>query len=143
MTPARTSRGHPRSPPGQPSPAPSSLCSPGAPPPKAEGAPGREQPRALTTVLQGDGSLAGSANVNQNGTVRALRLPWINTPCPQIYTLQIKSNTDAANKEWGKYLLFRRSVVSSPLRPHGLQHTGLPCPSQSPRACSNSCPLSR
>ena len=27
--------------------------------------------------------------------------------------------------------------------PHGLQHTRLPCPSPSPRACSNSCPLSR
>ena len=26
---------------------------------------------------------------------------------------------------------------------HGLQHTRLPCPSPSPRACSNSCPLSR
>ena len=25
---------------------------------------------------------------------------------------------------------------------HGLQHTRLPCSSQSPRACSNSCPLS-
>ena len=28
------------------------------------------------------------------------------------------------------------------LRPHGLQHARLPCPSPSPRACSNSCPLS-
>ena len=27
--------------------------------------------------------------------------------------------------------------------PHGLQHTRLPCPSPSPRAGSNSCPLSR
>ena len=27
--------------------------------------------------------------------------------------------------------------------PHGLQHTRLPCPSPSPRACSNSCPLSQ
>ena len=27
------------------------------------------------------------------------------------------------------------------LWPHGLQHTRLPCPSTSPRACSNSCPL--
>ena len=27
------------------------------------------------------------------------------------------------------------------LRPHGLQHVRLPCPSPSPRACSNSCPL--
>ena len=29
-----------------------------------------------------------------------------------------------------------------PLRPHGLQHTRLPCPSLSPRVCSNPCPLS-
>ena len=29
------------------------------------------------------------------------------------------------------------------LQPHGLQHTRLPCPSPSPRACSNSHPLSR
>ena len=28
------------------------------------------------------------------------------------------------------------------LRPHGLQHARLPCPSPSLRACSNSCPLS-
>ena len=28
------------------------------------------------------------------------------------------------------------------LRPHGLQHTRLPCPSPTPRACSNTCPLS-
>ena len=27
------------------------------------------------------------------------------------------------------------------LQPHGLQHTRLPCPSLSPRLCSNSCPL--
>ena len=26
-------------------------------------------------------------------------------------------------------------------QPHGLQHTRLPCPSPSPRVCSNSCPL--
>ena len=35
------------------------------------------------------------------------------------------------------------SVVSDSLGPHGLQHARLPCPSPSPRACSNSCPLSR
>ena len=29
------------------------------------------------------------------------------------------------------------------LWPNGLQHTRLPCPSPTPRACSNSCPLSR
>ena len=35
------------------------------------------------------------------------------------------------------------SVVSNTLWPHGLQHTRLPCPSPIPRACPNSCPLSR
>ena len=39
-------------------------------------------------------------------------------------------------------MLFSRSVVSDSLQPHGLQHPRLPCPSLSPRACSNSCPLS-
>ena len=38
---------------------------------------------------------------------------------------------------------FSRSVMSDPLRPHRLQHARLPCPSRSPGACSNSCPLSR
>ena len=36
---------------------------------------------------------------------------------------------------------FSRSVVSNSLRPHGLEHTRLPCPSPTPRACSNSHPL--
>ena len=36
--------------------------------------------------------------------------------------------------------LFSCSVVSDSLRPHGLQHARLPCPSLSSGACSNSCP---
>ena len=38
---------------------------------------------------------------------------------------------------------FSHSVVSDTLRPHRLQHARLPCPSLSPGACSNSCPLSQ
>ena len=38
---------------------------------------------------------------------------------------------------------FSRSVVSDSLHPHGLQHARLPCPSPTPRACSNSCPSSQ
>ena len=40
-------------------------------------------------------------------------------------------------------LLFSRSVVSNFLWRYGLQHARLPCLSQSPGACSNSCPLSQ
>ena len=36
-----------------------------------------------------------------------------------------------------------RSVMSSSLRPHGLQHTRPPCPSPTPGVYSNLCPLSR
>ena len=38
---------------------------------------------------------------------------------------------------------FSRSVVSDSLRPHGLEHARPPCPSPTPRACSNSCPSSQ
>ena len=37
---------------------------------------------------------------------------------------------------------FSLSVMSDSLRPRGLQHARLPCPSSTPRACSNSCPSS-
>ena len=37
---------------------------------------------------------------------------------------------------------FGRSVVSDSLRPHGQQHTRLPCSSPTPRTYSVSCPLS-
>ena len=37
---------------------------------------------------------------------------------------------------------FSHSVVSDFLRPHGLQHARLPCPSPTPGAYSNSCPAS-
>ena len=45
-------------------------------------------------------------------------------------------------KPWRNFLLFSCSVVSNSLQLHGLQHARLPCPSLSPRVCSNSCPLS-
>ena len=46
----------------------------------------------------------------------------------------------AANREQPQ---LSRSVVSDSLRSRGPQHTRPPCPSPTPRACSNPCPLSR
>ena len=40
-------------------------------------------------------------------------------------------------------LLFSCPVISNSLQPRGLQHARPPCPSPSPRACSNSCPSSQ
>ena len=50
---------------------------------------------------------------------------------------------DSDNKE--KMEVQFSSVAQSclTLRPHGLQHASLPCPSPTPGACSNSCPSSR
>ena len=43
---------------------------------------------------------------------------------------------------WPKMLLlFSHQITSDSLWPHGLQPTRLPCPSLSPKVCSNSCPL--
>ena len=55
-------------------------------------------------------------------------------------------NVNCISGDWifnSSLLSFSCSVVSNPLRPHGLQHTRLPCCSRSPGVCSNSCPLSR
>ena len=41
------------------------------------------------------------------------------------------------------WVQFSHSVVSNSLQPHGLQHAGPPCPSPTPGACSNSCPLNQ
>ena len=55
---------------------------------------------------------------------------------PSVASLQhIQENTPNLN--------FNCSVVSESLRPRGLQHTRLPCPSPTPRARSNSCPSSQ
>ena len=42
-----------------------------------------------------------------------------------------------------EWMLFSCSVVSGVLRHHRLQHARLPCPSPSPKTCSNSHPLSQ
>ena len=45
--------------------------------------------------------------------------------------------------EWGRLSQFSCSVMSNSLRPHRLRHARLPCPLPTPRACSDSGPLSQ
>ena len=56
--------------------------------------------------------------------------------------LDMTKHTQAVS--WG-FFQFSSVVQLCPTvcDPHGLQHARLPCPSPTPRACSNSCPLSR
>ena len=56
-----------------------------------------------------------------------------------VIKLKYKSNSPTLKTS----VQFCHLVVSESLRPHGLQHVRLPCPSPTPRAHSNSCPLSQ
>ena len=54
-----------------------------------------------------------------------------------------KKSISLARSCWCKIIFhFSHSVISSFLRPHGLQHARLPCPSPIPQAYSDSCPSS-
>ena len=77
-------------------------------------------------------------------------------PCPQLWweggaSLVLCAGCCAlfavgrAESTWLQCILVQFSclVVSDSLQPHGLQHARPPCPSPTPGACSNSCPLSR
>ena len=50
---------------------------------------------------------------------------------------------NSTNLKVTQLLLFSRQVTSESFSPHELQHARLPCPSLSPKVCSNSCPLSQ
>ena len=55
---------------------------------------------------------------------------------------KMEKSTQLALKEVGS-VQFTCSVMSDSLRPHGLHHARLPCPSPTPRVYSNSRPSSR
>ena len=57
----------------------------------------------------------------------------------KTYKSQVQYIRDQSSIRWLS-AQFSCSVVSNSLRPHGLQHTNLPCSSQIPEAYSNSCP---
>ena len=78
--------------------------------------------------------------------------------CPPILlplifpSIRVFSNESALQIKWPNYwsfssrlqlFQFNYSVLSYSLKPHEMQHARLPCPSPTPGACSNSCPLSR
>ena len=62
-----------------------------------------------------------------------LSLPLQNVSCFINWTVLLRISS----------VQFSRSVVSDFLRPHELQHTRPPCPSQTPGAYSNPCPSSQ
>ena len=81
-------------------------------------------------------------------SILAWRIPWTEEPGG----LRSVGHKESDRTEWHKKMFhgclifpvssFSRSVMSDSLQPHGLQHSMFLCPSSSPGACSNSCPLS-
>ena len=73
---------------------------------------------------------------------------WTSVSCTGRLILYHWSNKEAWNytliSQENKYILqISHSLVSDSLWPCGPQHTRPPCPSPTPRACSNSCPSSQ
>ena len=63
----------------------------------------------------------------------AYSFSWRNKPIQKVNLAKVTQLTHCSSVQ------FSCSVVSDSLRPHGLQHNRLPCPSLTPSACSNSC----
>ena len=72
-------------------------------------------------------------------SILAWRIPWMEEPGG---LLSLRSQR--VGHDWAKHISSVQSlIVSDSLWPHELQHARLPCPSPTPRACSNSCPSSQ
>ena len=63
-----------------------------------------------------------------------------NGPWSQAKELVLNLKKQVESIKVIKSVQFSCSVMSDSLRPHGLQHVRLPCPSSTPEAYSNSCP---
>ena len=70
----------------------------------------------------------------------AWKIPWMEEP-GRLQSMRLLR----VGYDWSNFssVHFSCSVVSDSLRPHGLQHARLTCPSPTPRAYSNLCPLSQ
>ena len=62
---------------------------------------------------------------------------WVSCMAGRFFTIRVTKQAIQFSS-----LQFSHSVMSDIWRPHGLQHARLPCPSPTPRDCSNSRPLS-
>ena len=71
-------------------------------------------------------------------TLAQTHVHWINDAIQPAHPL---SPSSPPSLKYSHSVQFSHLVVFKSLRPHGLQHARPPCPSSTPGACSNSCPL--
>ena len=67
---------------------------------------------------------------------------WIRKQLPCLLLLRMVLRQQHCKHSW-ESVQFSHSVLSDSLQPHESQHARPPCPSPTPGACSNSCPLSQ
>ena len=112
------------------------------------------QPHGLYSPWNSPGQNTGVGSLSLlQGVFLTQELNWGLLHCRRIlYQLSYQGNPQfsqpitakkLAEKPIQYLLLFSHSVISDSLRPCGLQHSRLPCPSPSLRICSNSCPLNQ
>ena len=77
--------------------------------------------------------LAGTCGIAQGVQLSALWWPW-------GMEGEGRWEEESRGREYMHPFNSVHSVMSDSLQPYGLQHSKLPCPSPTPRACSNSCP---
>ena len=79
----------------------------------------------------------------KSGLLEALpRLQSLNFHIVGLRVSKGRAPPPSASASCGVSVQFNPSVVSDSLRPHGLHHAKLPCPSPTPGVYSNSCPSS-
>ena len=77
----------------------------------------------------------------KSGLLEALpRLQSLNFHIVGLRVSKGRAPPPSASASCGVSIQFNPSVVSDSLRPHGLHHAKLPCPSPTPGVYSNSCP---
>ena len=94
--------------------------------------------RGVMWFVQSGGTLTPSQVCLHPGPMflTPVRGIWSCSPIPTVY----KSLKCRENACYHCSVQFSSPVVSDSLRPHGQQHTRLPCLLPTPGACSNSCP---
>ena len=87
-------------------------------------------------------------NVEFQRTVRRDKIAFLSDQCKQTEEkidwkrLESSSRKLEIPREHFMQVQFSRSAMANSLQTHGLQHSRLPGPSPTPRACSDSCPSS-
>ena len=100
-------------------------------------------PHSATGSLCMFPSVAARTSSSKQSALRKKTRAWRQGKITDVSFSSTFWETKEASRDQPGELLFSSSVAADSLWPHGLQHARLPCPSLSPRACSNSCPLSQ